>query len=383
MGLRDTILKKPREASGATAANRFDFQKSWALRKLFELHESPHDYILILEQHEDVVVFFFEKSGAELAECFQIKTRAIHLPRWGLPELLKREKKAIPSTGKGKGKGKPPKKPKVPGLSILGKMYDNCRVMGKEVASVNFVTNSCYTITLKGGVSCTGRKFFCLNELEQADVDKINAQIATEHALPLPITDLVDRAHLWITDLSLQDHVTHTKGACGEFLEKMNPGRPYAVPAIYRTLAEEVRRRADYEWTAVTFDDVLKFKAITRTAFQNMLDAIPEERRFEVVWGTIQAQLTTENESFTNIMAIKIQCRLVEMERMDATNTVAAELRKQAIAEKVGLLSDTTLVTLCDKLLEGVRRLRAKVPAAGILSDDYLKAMLVLTFYEY
>ena len=111
MGLRDLILNKPREASGAAAANRFDFQKNWALCKLFELHESSHDYVLILEHHEDVLVYFLDPSGTESAECYQIKTKASHLPKWGLPELLKREKKAAPSTGKPKkkGAGKAPK----------------------------------------------------------------------------------------------------------------------------------------------------------------------------------------------------------------------------------------------------------------------------------
>ncbi|HYH68855.1 MAG TPA: dsDNA nuclease domain-containing protein, partial [Urbifossiella sp.] len=246
MGLRDAILTKPRESSGASSANRIDFQKSWALCRLFELHESNKDYVLILEQHEDVVVFFFDPAGSESAECFQIKTRALHLKRWGLPELLKREKKAVPGTGKPKTKTSPAvKAQKVPGLSILGKMYQNCMVLGVDVASVNFVTNTSYTITLNGGASCAGRNSFCLNELDPTDIADINAKVAAEHSLGAPVNDLADRTHLRISDLSLLEHSTHASGKCGEFLEKQKPGRAYAVPAVYRMLAEEVRRRAD------------------------------------------------------------------------------------------------------------------------------------------
>lgn len=382
MGLRDSILTKPREASGAAAANRFDFQKSWALCKLFELHESPHEYVLILEQHEDVVVFLFDPSGAESAECFQIKTKAPHLSKWGLTELLKREKKAAPGTPKGKGK-KAAKPKLVPGLSIIGKMYHNRLVMGAGVTSLNFVTNQAYTVTLNGGVSCAGRNTICLNELEAADVTNINTQVAAEHGLPNPVTDLVDRTHLKITDLSLQDHASHTCGRCGEFLEKRTPGRPYAVPAVHRALAEEVRRRADYEWTAVTFEGVVKHKAITRAAFQRMLDSIPQERRFDVVWSTIQPQLTSEGEVYTDTMAIKRQCKSVEMDRMNALNTVVAELQRCATAERDSLLTDAAHPTLREKLAEGVRRLRAKVTAGNTYTDDYLKAMLVMTLNDY
>ena len=68
------------------------------------------------------MVFLFDQTGAASAECFQIRTKTFHLPRWGLTELLKRENKVAPGTGKTKGK-KTAKPKLVPGLSIIGKMY--------------------------------------------------------------------------------------------------------------------------------------------------------------------------------------------------------------------------------------------------------------------
>ena len=37
---------KPREGSGSSISNRFDFQKDWAICKVLELHEKTEDYLI-------------------------------------------------------------------------------------------------------------------------------------------------------------------------------------------------------------------------------------------------------------------------------------------------------------------------------------------------
>ena len=46
----------PREFSGSTTANRYDFQANFAILKLIELHESAGDYRIAFDYFDDVVV---------------------------------------------------------------------------------------------------------------------------------------------------------------------------------------------------------------------------------------------------------------------------------------------------------------------------------------
>jgi hypothetical protein len=75
MSLKDLIVqKKPRETSGPRSANRFDFQKSWALCRLLELHQSGQDYLIVFDYHDDVLVLD-SATDPNRIDFYQIKTK--------------------------------------------------------------------------------------------------------------------------------------------------------------------------------------------------------------------------------------------------------------------------------------------------------------------
>ncbi len=111
MGVRESLICRPRESSGSVSANRFDFQRDWALCRLFELQESGTDYVLVMEHHDDIVLL--DSSDAPTAvDCYQVKTADSH---WSIKDLL-RQKSG--KTGKAN--------------SIVGKMYANCIIFDAE-----------------------------------------------------------------------------------------------------------------------------------------------------------------------------------------------------------------------------------------------------------
>jgi len=64
----------PRDLSGATASDRFAYQRTWALCHLLELHISGQDYVVIFDHHEDVSVLDAEEQPTSL-KGYQIKTK--------------------------------------------------------------------------------------------------------------------------------------------------------------------------------------------------------------------------------------------------------------------------------------------------------------------
>ena len=71
--LRDAIIRlKPREHAGSRSADRFDYQKDWAICKLLQLHESSADYLIAFDVFDDVVVLNSEATPDRIS-FFQIK----------------------------------------------------------------------------------------------------------------------------------------------------------------------------------------------------------------------------------------------------------------------------------------------------------------------
>ena len=87
--LRDLVVqKKPRETSGSRSANRFDFQKDWAILKLFELHQCKDDYLLVLDYHDDVMVLDSEHDPQSAFLSIKTKDNGV----WKLNDIVRTKK---------------------------------------------------------------------------------------------------------------------------------------------------------------------------------------------------------------------------------------------------------------------------------------------------
>lgn len=130
--LLDRIATTPRrETGGAVAANRTDYQQSWAFCLLLTLHEKPNDYAVLLDFHDDVVVLDSAEEAKGM-EFYQVKSK--ESGNWTITQLLRCPK------------GKDEKS----GLSICGKMYANKLAFPNVTKSVNFVSNLRFKVHLNG-----------------------------------------------------------------------------------------------------------------------------------------------------------------------------------------------------------------------------------------
>src|SRR4051812_13632329 len=83
------VAKPPRERAGSLAANRFGYQLDWALCRLLELHAEGKDYVVVIDLHDDVLVFD-SATDPQSVICYQIKTK--DSGSWSRANLLYRKK---------------------------------------------------------------------------------------------------------------------------------------------------------------------------------------------------------------------------------------------------------------------------------------------------
>jgi hypothetical protein len=88
MELKEKIINiKPREKSGSRTQNRFDYQIHWAIAELLELHNDKNNYLIVLEHHDDIIVFDSETEPKKVS-FYQIKTNSYD-NYWTIKRLLR------------------------------------------------------------------------------------------------------------------------------------------------------------------------------------------------------------------------------------------------------------------------------------------------------
>ena len=363
MSLKELLLTtKPRETSGSRSANRFEFQKSWALCRLLQLHTSGKDYLIVFDYHDDVLVLD-SSSNPHRIDFYQIKTR--QNGHWTKADLVARDK------GK---KGLLP--------SILGKLLGNKLAFPAHTGTLNFISTQGFKLAVKGKPESVVHEV-CLKQLTEKDLKAIVAALRTEHALPAD-PDCAACTHLSVTSLSLGDHGTHAMGALGTFLEELYPGEKVHLPAVYRTLCDEIKRKTNSERQPRDFAQLSVERSISRDSFVRFLNDVKPATEFDSMVAEAVSQLQSEGMAFDEIRQIRQACSLYEVERMDSTNLVLQKARR-AIARAVAAVRTTSgpppRLTDAITLVAAATEKQTSV-VATLKSAQYCSAMILMALYE-
>ena len=146
------LTHRPRESSGSSTANRFAYQRTWALCHLLELHERPDDYMLVMEFHDDVIVLD-SATCPTAADFFQLKTLADKT--WRLTSLLNPSTKKTKKKGKSASNSVPSKQTEPASVSsILGKLVEHTVRFGLQyVRTMNLVSNAKFDLEVASKLS--------------------------------------------------------------------------------------------------------------------------------------------------------------------------------------------------------------------------------------
>ncbi len=364
MDLRDLLIRcEPREKAGPRSADRFDYQKDWAICRLLILHESGDAYLIAFDIFDDVVVL---NSAAEpdSVSFFQVKTR--ENPPMRLSDMLRRKN----------GKNGP-----LP--SMLGKLYFNKISFPDHTRALTLVSNVPFDVELcDGAAKSTSKHSLCCNELNQTSRALAARQLKEEHALAEEPA-FADFTYLEVSDLPLRGHDTHTRGKLAEFLERLNPSGTFKISLVYRTIADEVKRKNNYHAEVNTFEAFVREKAIGRAAFTEILRRVGAYEDFDAMWARVEGRLNSEGAPVFMIRKLRDEFRRFVIDRLSKTESAFQRLegymgRLVAAAEVED--AGPALLTLLDSFVQAIR---ADAQAADYLryADDYIKAVGLALLY--
>ncbi len=363
MSLRDTFTQiPPREKSGATTSDRYDYQKNWSLMTLLEHHLTGCDYLFVFDFHEDMLVFDSEDSPDKVS-FYQVKTNDTG-KNWKLPELINAKKK---------------KKVDSPSLSFIGKLYQNKINHPNNTMSLNFVSNAKFDVTLADSTKSTDRTTICCSDLDAGLIDQIGNKLIEEHNLQSE-PDFKGITFLKVSGLSLDDHSSHIRGKLADFLEQLLPGKKYVAGAVYKSLYSEINRKTNYNKHIKTFDEMIINKAIGRKYFQEHLNKIGLIQDYDEIWNTIEGRLNVENVPLNLIKSIKTNWMRFETDRMDKTNIPLDKLCSEISQIVLSLMEGAT--GLIKLMTDAESKLDKANSDFKLYSSDYIKAVILATYYE-
>jgi hypothetical protein len=301
------IAKPPLERSGPRSANRFDYQLSWAFCHLLELEATHKDYLLVLDYHDDVVVFDSEHSPST-ADFFQVKTET--KKNWTLERLLSRVDGET--------------------LSIIGKLYVHTLSFGEKVGSLNFITNARFNLKTALNPKGTITEHCLISELCGTALKEIRKALQHEHGLDVtPSCDVIIALR---TDSLSLDHKTHAEGRFSKYLRDKFGDKTYKVVShSFTALLEELRKRNNYEGQLHSTADLAK-KAIGHAEFSSLLKKCAGASAREK-WEPIEKMLIDEQLDIFSISKFERAWETRKLVLLDSSDAVVA--RTQQLADNI------------------------------------------------
>ena len=365
MSLKDRIIaNKPREKAGATSSSRFDYQKDWGICQLIDHHKAGADYLIVFDYHEDLLIMDSEYNPSKVS-FYQIKGKKSG--NWTTSNLIKSENDKAGN----------------PLLSIIGKLYD-CKLKHDiETASLNFVSNQRFNVSLHDKSTSLAKDIICIVELSAAERDLITKKIVAEHKLTAaPLYE--DITFLKVLDLSLEDSKVHTQGKITDFFESQYPGKKLNAPTIYKMLFDEVKRRSNYNKDIITFEELLSKKAIGRNEFERILNATGIIVDYNEIWRSAEATLQLEGMKFQNLQELRKAWTRMEVEKMNPANDFLIKISqhvKSIIAEQniTGSMSNLSLlesINYVSNIFLTTNKISIGYP------KDFINAIILFELYE-
>ena len=352
--LADFISTKPRENSGPRSANRFDYQLSWAFCLLLDMESANGDYLLVLDYHDDVVVFDSETSPSH-ADFYQIKTDT--RSKWTLSRLVERANGT--------------------GLSILGKLYAHRVTFGDQARQLAFITNQCFRLKTAGSKDAIDTDGCNLGDLCAETLQEVSLKLQEEHGLtaaPSIGLEIVLRRDEW---LPVTGHQTQAEGKLSKFLAAKFGERPYSTSHAFRALIDELRRRNNSEGAVQTVADLSKKRGMGHSEFSNLLARVAangDPNR----WTTIENLLTRDGVQIVKLRRFKAAWSAREVQLLDLADSTVQESQEQAELTLRELQSNLPEATLMEWLTKGTTICRAKLNPFGVpYSDDQITGMLL------
>lgn len=349
----------PSDTSGSRSANRFDYQLDWAILQALELFSTPADFVIVLDFHDDILVLD-SASDPSRVECYQIKSK--RAGNWTVSSLIRRDR------------GRQGLKP-----SVLGKLYSHTARWGPGVSRLCFASNAPLSADGQSGGSTLELESVLFTALSADLVQQVASAIEQEANLGTPLGGQLALFEYRRSALSADGHQDQSIGRLARFLEARPDTTRVPAAAFYRTLKSEMALAVQRETCPTTYEDLCRFKSLTRERFAEMLaDAAAEPARGDLATALVD-RLNQEHVPFRDVQAVRRHATALMTRRMDPTN--------QVLNDDVGAIVLAMPRTLPPRLWDAIEAVRSSLQQSNPAIErrhglDVLRSLIGMVLLE-
>lgn len=239
MDLKKLYMSLPADLSGSTSKNRFRFEICWGIGKMLDIYDCD-DFTVIFDHACDIEIHLPEQL-----EFYQIKTQK-DTYSYTINKALKLKA----------------------GKSVLGKLYilKSNNINEKINIKLAIVANTTFS---DGKKNYTDVSELELASLSPENVNKIKQKLRDE----LAIND-VDISNIYFihTNMNVEDPSNEITGKIIKTFERIKNVEAIKPNSLCRLIFDTINDKACYENPLNTYEDVVKYKGITKSELDDIFN---------------------------------------------------------------------------------------------------------------
>lgn len=272
------------EVGGGHGQKGVDFQRFWAIVRIFELKsDGAADFLLLFESVQDVAELDSETSPNRI-DIYQIKKK--DGGEWsfnaltGLPKPDGRKKKVVPTVASVES-------------SPLGKLYKAGLAFQYLDSNVHFVSNAGCDLPLAGSGMASGHMKCVASDLDAAHTQALAEGLALLHATPGSSPDL-KRLALRKTTLHPDEPLFLALGAAVDYLSKNLPAHAGQAKALVEALFMQFSTLGRQTAPVGSFDELRQQRGFSMAELNSALATLKDVPDLKEHFDGVLASLSLE-----------------------------------------------------------------------------------------
>ncbi len=274
---KEEILKiaNSGEVGGGHDQKGGNFQRHWAIMRMFELESSgADDFLILFEAIQDI---------AELDSVSDPKTMRIYQAKkkegsyWSWNELTKYKN----ANGKSKSSAFSKQTPDIISESIIGKLYASVIAFNNIGSSGFFISNSGCDLPLVNAGNATSYEECCLSDIAEPHLELLKSGLASLHKdsklIPDPSRIMIKRV-----DIPPNDPGPYLRGKVADYLSIKSPRNVSQARALMDALLANISHLCAKTDRHSTFEEMCKARGFSRYDLRqalNNLEPLPDEQQ--------------------------------------------------------------------------------------------------------
>lgn len=303
---RVASCKELAETGGGHNQKGVDFQRAWALSRMFELEESgADDFLILFEAVQDVAELDSETAPSSV-RVYQVKKKDRGEWEWShLTRLPAPAKKRRPGKNTDEIKDSP-----------IGKLYSAVLAFKDLKSSGVFLSNTGCNLPLANGDNAATSVSCDLSQLEAEHLDLLKAGLESLHEAGAPPAN-PELIRVEKVPIHPDAPATHVQGVAVAFLNKRSPRHAGQAKSLVDALLAEVGPLGAKTDTCLNFEELRRQSGYSRGQFAALLSTRHGDMQFSQVvesMGAEKAFRAFEDERV--ILETEMSDHLLEHERM-------------------------------------------------------------------